>query len=82
MTLCSFPVLWNNVAVFQFNVSLPHCNGKFVVCFLPFFRPTGPSVPFFAVTVLLFPHIKLVYFAFIFVIFHILSILVYQHFVH
>ena len=28
--LCSFPVLWNDVAVFQFNVSLPHCNGKFV----------------------------------------------------
>ena len=28
--LCSFSVLWNNVAVFQFNVSLPHCNGKFV----------------------------------------------------
>ena len=27
--LCSFSVLWNNVAVFQFNVSLPHCNGKF-----------------------------------------------------
>ena len=28
--LCSFSVLWNNVAVFQFNVSLPHCNGKSV----------------------------------------------------
>ena len=23
--LCSFSVLLNNVAVFQFNVSLPHC---------------------------------------------------------
>ena len=29
--LCSFSVLWNNVAVvFQFNISLPHCIGKFV----------------------------------------------------
>ena len=28
--LCSFSDLWNNVAVFQFNVSLPHCNCKFV----------------------------------------------------
>ena len=30
--LCSLSVLWmwNNVAVFQFNVSLPHCNGKSV----------------------------------------------------
>ena len=28
--LCSFSVLWNNVSVFQFNVSLPHCIGKFV----------------------------------------------------
>ena len=26
--LCTFSVLWNNVAVFQSNVSLPHCNGK------------------------------------------------------
>ena len=25
MILCSFSVLWNNVAVFTFNVSLPHC---------------------------------------------------------
>ena len=29
VNLCSFSVLWNNVAVFQFNVSLPHCI-KFV----------------------------------------------------
>ena len=24
--LCSFSDLWKNVAVFQFNVSLPHCT--------------------------------------------------------
>ena len=30
MILSSFSVLWNNVVVFQFNVSLPHCNGNFV----------------------------------------------------
>ena len=42
--LCSFSVLWNNVAVFQFNVSLPHCNGKSV---FSLFRLTGPSVPLF-----------------------------------
>ena len=30
MILCSFSVLWNNIAVFQFNISLPHCNGKLV----------------------------------------------------
>ena len=27
---CTFSVLWNIVAVFQFNISLPHCIGKFV----------------------------------------------------
>ena len=42
------------VAVFQFYVSLPHCNGNFV--FSPFFRPTDPSVPFFAVSFIVPPH--------------------------
>ena len=28
--LCCFSVLWNNVAGFQFIVSLPHCYGKLV----------------------------------------------------
>ena len=27
--LNSFSVLWNNIPVFQFNLTLPHCNGKF-----------------------------------------------------
>ena len=64
MILCSFSVQWNNVAVmFQFNVSLPHCIGKFVK-FVFSFLGLLVLVYLFAVTVLLFPHIKFVYSAF------------------